>query len=866
MDPSYLWQQPPHQDPGSSSEHLQTSQGLLQTNGTTRTSHSHQSSSTGWNADFGYVNGRLNPQAVQQAIPRQMYDPSWDTYGIYTDFDPNAALGIDPSTLMTAPNPSSASDPPTTIDPNLMMKSSQASLPQFISPSQTQLDPSQYTQPGYSTVYPLSAATSSLSAVMDYPVQDPMAPSTPTVSTSTRNGEPNGFHSTSEPLINQVKRILAPKKLDQDPNGTAAQLFELILPPTSEDSTSTTAITVDKEARMEILNRIRDYAPKEFWNQFGKNLRALNLLREWGRQASKKEEFTDTMMGWLQVVDKLPLTVEILIQSQLGKVVKWIVDHPPTKATKDMASKIKTNWEQLASAPQSESINSVKTAKKRKDETPAVKTPVAAGSPVTSGVTPPLKKLALTSASTVKPAVRRDSISSTTTPTAAQASSNSSAPVKGAQSDSSFFSAKPKTKLPSFRKKPTTGTGGSTPPSVKEESAQPNSDPNYNPFKDALRAMRKGSPQVMPSSTPSVTPNAGPGVSISAKTGKPKKVVRFAPDGELEKIKWIEKAIYDDDVPGRPKGFHGSYRDLDRFEGNLLKHMAAQIEWYEPQLVLIPDDIEVTTRGEFSQESKNQEEREASTLAAIYQVAPPDTPVEPPQLASMSLVADDSLAKTILLGSQIEELLQARQDEAPSATHWLGQLGNGLDSSFGANAGNLYAAAVEGAQTQPGQEGIAELLSKIMQSIPQTGGAQPPQDPYAGVAAAYGGGQPAAGDPAAAALLSALSALGGVPAQGYGAYGAGGDVYGGTTPSTVYGTGATGGLQPHAPTGTSTHDEEEERWRRSSKVDAKKTKAKQVPASQNTWRPLCTYFARGRCRFGENCDFSHDPAKLNQGS
>ncbi|KAG8853103.1 hypothetical protein FRB91_005421 [Serendipita sp. 411] len=624
MDPSYLWQQPPHQDPGSSSEHLQTSQGLLQTNGTTRTSHTHQSSSTGWNADFGYVNGRLNPQAVQQAIPRQMYDPSWDTYGIYTDFDPNAALGIDPSTLMTAPNPSSASDPPTTIDPNLMMKSSQASLPQFISPSQTQLDPSQYTQPGYSTVYPLSAATSSLSAVMDYPVQDPMAPSTPTVSTSTRNGEPNGFHSTSEPLINQVKRILAPKKLDQDPNGTAAQLFELILPPTSEDSTSTTAITVDKEARMEILNRIRDYAPKEFWNQFGKNLRALNLLREWGRQASKKEEFTDTMMGWLQVVDKLPLTVEILIQSQLGKVVKWIVDHPPTKATKDMASKIKTNWEQLASAPQSESINSVKTAKKRKDETPAVKTPVAAGSPVTSGVTPPLKKLALTT--------------------------------------------------------------------------------------------------------------------------------------------------------------------------------------------------------------------------------------------------DDSLAKTILLGSQIEELLQARQDETPSATHWLGQLGNGLDSSFGANAGNVYAAAVEGGQAQPGQEGIAELLSKIMQSIPQTGGAQPPQDPYAGVAAAYGGGQPAAGDPAAAALLSALSALGGVPAQGYGAYGAGGDVYGGTTPSTVYGSGATGGLQPHAPTGTSAHDEEEERWRRSSKVDAKKTKAKQVPASQNTWRPLCTYFARGRCRFGENCDFSHDPAKLNQGS
>ena len=31
-----------------------------------------------------------------------------------------------------------------------------------------------------------------------------------------------------------------------------------------------------------------------------------------------------------QVVDKLPLTVEALAQSGLGKLIKYVVEHPPT--------------------------------------------------------------------------------------------------------------------------------------------------------------------------------------------------------------------------------------------------------------------------------------------------------------------------------------------------------------------------------------------------------------------------------------------------------------------------------------------------------------------------------------------------------
>ncbi|KAG8792191.1 hypothetical protein FRC17_008631 [Serendipita sp. 399] len=170
---------------------------------------------------------------------------------------------------------------------------------------------------------------------MDYP--GPPATPSSSAATPTQLLEPNGLNGDSDPLINQVKQILAPKKLDQDPQGTATKLFELILPPSSEDGSATITITVDRDTRMEILNRIRDYAPKEFWNQFARNLRALALLREWGRQASKKEEFADTMMGWLQVVDKLPLTVDVLIQSQLGKIVKYIVDHAPTKVYSSFA-------------------------------------------------------------------------------------------------------------------------------------------------------------------------------------------------------------------------------------------------------------------------------------------------------------------------------------------------------------------------------------------------------------------------------------------------------------------------------------------------------------------------------------------------
>ena len=125
-----------------------------------------------------------------------------------------------------------------------------------------------------------------------------------------------------------------------------------------------------------------------------------------------------------------------------------------------------------------------------------------------------------------------------------------SAAVKDAKSDVSFFSApKPKPKLPSFKKAP-------PPPvtNVKREpganTAQPSS---IDPFQEALKSMkaRKDSPVVStppPLPTSSTPPLASqqiqPGVM---KNGKRRKTVSWAPEGKLESIRFIEKAVYDDD-------------------------------------------------------------------------------------------------------------------------------------------------------------------------------------------------------------------------------------------------------------------------------------------------------------------------------
>jgi protein phosphatase 1 regulatory subunit 10 len=153
---------------------------------------------------------------------------------------------------------------------------------------------------------------------------------------------------------------------------------------------------------------------------------------------------------------------------------------------------------------------------------------------------PPPKKPAVGTASSSKPVV----VKKETKPALLTA-------VKDAKSDFSFFSApKPKPKLPSFKKAPPPPAGTT----VKREPgangagvAQPSS---IDPFQEALKSMkaRKESPVVStPPSTgtpPLVLQQTQAGVT---KSGKRKKSVSWASEDKLESVRFIEKAIYDDD-------------------------------------------------------------------------------------------------------------------------------------------------------------------------------------------------------------------------------------------------------------------------------------------------------------------------------
>jgi protein phosphatase 1 regulatory subunit 10 len=119
--------------------------------------------------------------------------------------------------------------------------------------------------------------------------------------------------------------------------------------------------------------------------------------------------------------------------------------------------------------------------------------------------------------------------------------------VKDAKADSSFFS-KPKAKLPSFKKSsaaPTQGIAtGSTQQTTKPQDnvAQPSS---FNPFEDALRSLKRTSSPKVESKPASKAADSPP--PSEPKVSRKGKRVSFAPDGELEQIKIIERAVYDDD-------------------------------------------------------------------------------------------------------------------------------------------------------------------------------------------------------------------------------------------------------------------------------------------------------------------------------
>ncbi|KAJ8324394.1 hypothetical protein QVD99_002426 [Batrachochytrium dendrobatidis] len=138
--------------------------------------------------------------------------------------------------------------------------------------------------------------------------------------------------------------------------------------------------------------------------------------------------------------------------------------------------------------------------------------------------------------------------------------------------------------------------------------------------------------------------------AVSTRFGKPKKSVRFRPDDQLCKIKYIEKAVYEKSGSGdRTKA-----RDFDKFEGQqafqqLRDEQQPVIDWQAPRELLLRNQVQ---RGSNSTEAKVQEERERTALSKVYYLDSdiPPSPAEPNVVYSTTLETDyDAFATSIPL-------------------------------------------------------------------------------------------------------------------------------------------------------------------------------------------------------------------------
>jgi len=538
---------------------------------------------------------------------------------------------------------------------------------------------------------------------------------------------------------------------------------------------------IDCEDRTELFSKLSVQADDQFFKAWLENTSAMDITRNWLKAgASDKLDgpWRPSINPILSALGRMRFTIESLKNAKLGKIILKLTKDT-NSATRDLSQDLEVKWRKLVDSAGSQGkpseIADDSKLKKRK----------APDGPV-SKIIPPAKRAAVGIAPPAKPLARREPKVVVTS-------------VQNAKSDSSFFSNKAKAKLPKFTKAaaPTSKTGSA---SVKETEniSQPSS---FDPFRDALRSMKRtASPKTeVRSETPQAEVKQIGNLSKLV-TAKKKKSVTFAPDSQLEQIKYIEKAVYDDDLSIDTMHGMQSLRDLDRDEGAALHAhniFEEQMDWVDILLVELPaSDLE--ERGSRSAEKFAQDEREKSALGAVYMFPSqiPESPTEPHQQPPDD---PDSECKLMIIGDEIDGLTNEQTVSSANLADLLASLPPQIP---GLPFGTPSIPTTPTVNPQIMGSNDTALLSNFLQTMAQQGNI------------------------GAVMMQQAL-------------------------PTSMDNSGWDG-QQLHS-------------------MPANGSNSMQWEISDTGWgagrgrgggfrgkRRPCNYFAQGRCRYGDNCDFSHD--------
>ncbi|VDC01084.1 unnamed protein product, partial [Peniophora sp. CBMAI 1063] len=660
------------------------------------------------------------PQAPQQQ-PQQQYHhtPTPPT----TQYTNGFTYSINPTALQQ-PQP----QPSQQLYHNQLQQQQQAQLglrPQALhSPVQYASPPLQQQQQQQQSVAPRA-----INPAAFYATPTPPA-STPTHATPPAHSPPAQVSLPSNGASNEAKKTAFLEKLNPllSPRSFAGAASVRALVSAISDYGWT---DVEPSTRLEIVNKILAGAGNNYYRAWMENTNAMEIVRDWLRAAAKaslEDDVSATAMPLLTLLDRLPIEkAETLKATKIGGLVRRLHKTKPhdIPAVRDLAQNIERKWcDKLGIGKEDgaqEDVPAVVEGKKRK--TPPASAP-ANGPPAKKAVTVSSLKAAANvlsskpaSATSTKPASSNATAGPSTSRTTVRAvtASGASSTVKTdskatSKSDSSFFSApKAKKPLPSFKKAPP----------AKEAEVAVARPKQGNAFEEALAAMR-GQPAVSGAREGSapvgerggsagVGSEGGGGEGLKVIGKRKRKSVTWAPEGRLEMVKFIERAVYDDDGDAQAVG-SSCLRDLEKGEGAALHHASGPpfeelVDWVEPSPVDLPPDLHAThaTRGAASSEVGAQTAREASALRALYLSAAdvPESPGEPAVVYSRE--DTDRECRTMLPGAEIEALTHDYAQSHPPQP--------GYPSAPSAQQPSY-------SQQQQAGASVAELLSSLSGALP----------------------------------------------------------------------------------------------------------------------------------------------------